>query len=321
MKIYLFCWGIVIAFLAVFYIWGRSFLSIIKARTDVSSSILFGFMAVLLSYQIPYLMFFLNRGSYRTLSLGWFVIAAVITVFLLVRLIRKKAFPIPKLSQRQWVSLILVFALGAFICVYNSLHVPGYGPDINQYISTMNKMYSDDTMWIEAGVLNIHNGANSFFGLLTVPSLILGIRPYYVSLFSGRIMLVILGMTVFYRIGKIVFGKGEKGISVCALWMSTLVAVIIMFWNSMYQAHFFYRRSNEAKAYCQFVLLPLGFSVFLEMCRGDLERTPLWKEQLLVGLTAIAVSMSSLTGYPLLVFIGMAGILAYDKMKKGLQTG
>ena len=305
----------------VSYLWGKSFLSLVKIRADLSSSVLFGFIAVLFTYQVFYLPFFLSRGSYRIMSFSWLAIATLFTIYLFIREIREKDFFKPQITRLQAFSACTVSALVIFTCVFTSLHVPGYGSDIDYYISTMNMMYNDDVMWINSnGVLNIHNGSNSLFGLMTIPSLITGIRPYYLSVFTMRILLVVLAVLTVYRIGKIVFANDNQGISQSALWMSAFVVMLLMFWNSMYQPHFFFRRSNEAKAYCQFILHPLAFSIFLQMCKENENRKALWKEQVLVGLSAVAVSMSSLTAYPLLVFVGCVAILAYDRFNGTIRT-
>ena len=286
----------------------------------MSSSILLGFMALLLSYHIFYLPFFLMRGSYRTASWIWFAVATVVTILLVLKMIKQKEFSLPKLTKVQIFSVCAVSVIIVFICIFISLHVPAYGTDIDYYISSMNRMYHNDVMWIDNGSLSVHNGINSLFGLMTFPALISGIRPYYLSVFMMRILLVILTSMAIYRNGKIIFNKNGNEISQSALWMCVFVTMFLMFWNSMYQAHFYFRRSNEAKAYCQFILLPLGFSLFVNMCKEGTNRKALWKEQVLIGMSAVAMSMSSLTSYPLLVFIGFAAILAYDRFKGIART-
>ena len=320
MKIYLLCCGIVLAYLGISYIWGRNFLSLIRAKVDLSSSILFGFIILLTSYQIPYMPFFLLRGSYKTLSLAWLAVISLITIYLLFRLIKAKTIVLVKADRLQIISIGIVSALFIYLCVFISMHSPAYGSDIDAYIDSMNAMCYNDSIWIQEGYLNIHHGMNSIFGMMTIPSLILGIRPYYMSLFTMRILLVLLSGMAVYRIGKSALKEEIENISLSALWMSAIVSVIIMFWNSDYQAHFFFRRSNEAKAYCQFVLYPLGFSVFLQMCTEKTERKGLWIQQFFVGLSAVAISMSSLTGYPFLVLMGMMAVLAYDKFRKPVKT-
>ncbi len=321
MKAYLICWGVAIIFLAMFYIWGKSFLSIICANADMSSSILFGFLIVLLSYQIPYLPVFLCRGSYRNLSWCWFAVTGIVTILLLIRLCKNHEVTIEKASKTELISITLVSAVIIFICSFISLHPPAaYGQDTNTYISAMNEMRYEDRIWISWDNPAIHHGLTSLFGFMTVPSLIINIRPYFCNLFTMRILLVLLTALSMYRIGKIAFSEAEQKISLKGLWLSVLVLMLFMFWNSDYQAHFFFRRSNEAKAFCQFVLFPLAFSVFLQMLQKSKQRKSLWIEQILIGFSAVAVSMSSLSGYPFLVLLGTIAILVNDHFKRFIQT-
>ena len=56
------------------------------------------------------------------------------------------------------------------------------------------------------------------------------------------------------------------------------------------------------------------------MLRGHIDRKTAWLKQLIVGLAAIAVSASSMTGYLLLLAMGTAAVLAYDRFKRAGKT-
>ena len=274
---------------------------------------------VLLSYQIPYVPVLLMRGSYRSVTVPWAICAGIITILLSIRLIRMNKPELPHFSA--WQTAVLVFSAGyiIYLCVFISMHQPAYGSDTDTYISIMNEMYYNDRIWIRDGFLDSHRGLNSLFGLLTLPSLILKIRPYYVSLFMIRILLVLLTGIATYRFGKAFFR--DEAFSFKALGVILICFFFLMNWNSQYQAHFFFRRSNEAKAYCHLVLFPFAGSIYLQMCdKNRADRRFLWLQQILTGSTAIAVSMSTLTTYPFLALIGMAAVLLYDKFKAVLGT-
>ena len=322
MTVFIQCCVCAALFLAVFYVWGKALLRLLKVKDGFCDCVLFGFILLLATYQVPYVPALFLRWSYRAITIPWMLAAGVGTVLLGVWLARLRAFSPARLGIVEWLGIVLGAAGIVFLCGFIALHSPAYGYDTNTYISSMNAMYYNDTIWIgipTAGV-NVHNGLNSIYGFMTIPSLLFGIRPYYVSLFTMRILLIVLTMLAAYRIGKTIFGEDEKGVSLPALWGMLMTALLLLFWDSPYQAQFFFRRSNEAKAYCQFVLLPLAFSVFLRLFKEQARRRPYWILQLIVGLGAVATSMSSLTAYLLLVFVGMAALMAHDKLKHGIGT-
>ncbi len=314
------CALIAMAWLGLFYLWGRAFLTWIGAKPDVAGSTAFGYLVLQLLYQMIYLPFYFTRGSYRAVSYIWLAVTVLLSFFLLFRL--RRYAPARKISLNRaekagvCAAIVLILGLASFI----ALHVPFYGRDTGFYITYMNDFYYDDAMYVNAGVLNLHYGMSSMFCLFTVPSLLTGIKPYYISLFTVRIVGVCLSSLVLYRMGKTVFQKGEDSFSWPALCLSVLVPVFLMNWGSSYTAEFYYWRINEAKGYCQFMLLPLSVSVFLAMFRKDADRKRLWKEQLMIGLAAVPVSASSLTAYLFLLLMGTLALLAFDKLKNGGRT-
>lgn len=313
------CVGIAFAWLGLFYLWGRGFLTLIKAEQGLASSIAFGYLVLQFLYQIIYLPFYFTRGSYRALTYTWLSIVLVFSVFLIVFLQKKrtKRRLEVKLFEKVGICLaaVLVFALAWFI----SLHVPFYGQDTRVYISKMNESIYRDSIWINEGELHFHYGMCSMFQFFTTPSLFTGIKPYYISLFTVRIVGVSLFSLIAYRTGKALF---QKGIEFCwsAVALSVLAPYLLMFWGSNYTAEFFYWRIYEAKGFGQFILFPIAFSVFLEMFRQNTDRKVLWKKQMLVGLSAVAVSASSLTPYIFFLLMGTLALLIYDKLKNGWKT-
>lgn len=247
-------------------------------------------------------------------------IVAIISVLLIIRLRKHSTEQKQQLNTAEKVGICLASVVVLGLAVYVSLHVPYYGQDTRTYINTMNESYYRDTLWLFSGKLSFHYGMCSMFQFFTVPVLLAGIKPYYLSLFTIRVVGTCLLSMIVYRTGVIVFKKSNNGFCWSALILSILVPYLLMFWGSMYTAEFFYWRINEAKGFCQFILLPLGFSVFLEMIKKDEERKTHWKEQLMVGLAAVSVSASSLMPYLFLVFLGTFAILGCDKLKEGWRT-
>lgn len=313
------CVGIAFAWLGLFYLWGRGFLEFIKAEQDSASSICFGYLVLQVLYQIIYLPFYLNRGSYRITVYLWlgivFIGSALLTIFIKNKLYVREY----KASRMERVGIcgavILVLGLAFFI----SLHVPFYGQDTRVYISAMNESHYRDTMWMSTKN-TFHYGMSSMFQFFTIPALLTGIKPYYISLFSVRIVGVCLFSLAVYRMGTVVFTKSSWQFSWAALSLSVVASYLLMFWGSNYTAEFFYWRIYEAKGYCQFVLFPIGFSVFLEMLTCVSKRKECWKEQLLVGLAAVPISASSLTPYLFFLLMGILAVLAYDKFRKCWKT-
>lgn len=311
--------------MGLFYLWGRGFLTLIHAKKDVASSICFGYLVLQFLFQIIYLPFYFTRGSYRATSYIWLGIVVVVSIALVFFLwkngVRKKAgLKLVKMKKSEIVGICAATIMILGLACYISLHVPYYGQDTVTYITYMNHFYYDDSMFVRLGDLSFHYGMSSMLSLFTVPSLLTGIKPYYTALFTIRIVGVCLFSFSLYRIGEIIWSKPEKPLCRSGLWLAVLVPYSLMFWGSNYTAEFFYWRINEAKGYCQFVLMPIGFSVFLEMFKAGVDRKKLWKEQLLVGLAAIPISASALTGYLFLLLMATLALLAYDKMKKGWVT-
>ena len=314
------CVLIAFAWLALFYLWGKCFLTLIHAGRDAASSIAFGYLILQIIYQVIYLPFYLCRGSYRATVYIWIGVVGVASVFLLFYLRKNKSEKRQRLKGNEIAGIAVAAILILSLACYISLHVSFYGADTVDYINRMNEFYYKDTMWITEGTLFFHYGMCSMFEFFTIPSLLTGIKPYYLSLFTVRIVGICLFSLITYRMGFIVFKKESQSFSWAALALSVITPYLLMFWGSMYTAEFFYWRIYEAKGFCQFVLLLIGFSVFLEMFRKDSDRKTLWKEQLIVGLAAVPVSASSLTSYLFLLLMGVLSILAFDRLKKGLVT-
>lgn len=314
------CVLIAFAWIGLFYLWGKGFLTVIKAESNTSSSISFGYLVLQVAYHLIYLPFYLMRGSYRTTVYIWLCIVAVGSIGLVLYLKKHKKHECKKretsLTETIEKCIAIIMILG--LAFYISLHVPFYGADTITYISTMNNSYYQDAIWIRNGNISFHNGMCSLFQFFTIPSLLTGIKPYYNALFTVRVVGICLTSLIIFRIGKIIFSYTGK--TFLAMVLAVVVSYMLMFWGSNYTAEFFYWRINEAKGYCQFVLLPLGFSVFLAMMKDNAEREKLWKEELLVGLAAIPVSASSLTPYIFLVFMGTFALLGFDKLKRVLRT-
>ena len=318
---FLSCVLIAFAWIGLFFLWGRSFLTLIKVERDVASSIAFGYLVLQIIYQIIYLPFFLCRGSYRATVYIWMSIVGIASIGLMVYLRKHRSRKRNEIKVIEKVgvcgAVILVLGLGAYI----SLHVPFNGVDTVTYISTMNNAYYYDQMWITNGTMSIHHGLCSMLHLFTISSFLFVIKPYYTSFFIVRIVGICFFALIMYRIGVIVFCKGsQKKFSWPALALSVLTPTLLMFWGSNYTAEFFYWRINEGKGFCQFVLMPLGFSIFLEMFKVEENRKILWKEQFIVGLASIAISSSSMTSYIFLIVMGTCAVLAYDKLKSGWRT-
>ena len=314
------CVGIAFAWMGLFYLWGRGFLTAIHADIDIASCIPFGYLVLQVIYQIMYLPFLLSRGSFHVLSYSCFGVIVVTSVLLFLFLRRQSIKQKQRLATKEKVFLSIIACSIIGLAVYISLHVTFYGTDTRVYISIMNEAYYGDSIWVRSGNLSFHNGMCSMFHFFTVSSLLTGIKPYYIAMFTIRIIGVCLFSMIMYRTGVIVFQREKNEFNWSAAILAIIAPTLLMFWGSNYTAEFFYWRIYEAKGYCQFVLLPLGFSIFLDMFKETANRKALWKEQLLVGLAAIAVSSSSLTPYLFLVFIGTAALLAYDKFKGGWGT-
>lgn len=314
------CILIAFAWMGLFFLWGKSFLTLIHAKHDIESSIVFGFLVLQTTFQLVYLPFFLIRGSYRALSYSWTAIIVFLSIILLNYLRKHPSKQKRNLNRGEKIGIIVSASIVLGLAFYIALHVPFYGQDTMTYISEMNQCYYNDSMWITDGKLYFHSGMCSIFEMFTVASLLTGIKPYYISLFTMRIVGVCLSSLIIYHIGITAFSKKEEKNNLPALVLAALVPVLLMFWGSNYTAEFFYWRINEAKGYCQFVLLPIGFSVFLEMFKENAGRKALWKKQLLVGLAAVSVSASSLTPYLFLLLMGTFALLLFDKFKKCKET-
>lgn len=314
------CVGIAFAWMALFYLWGRGFLTWIKAERDIASCIPFGYLVFQVVYQIIYLLFYFTRGSYRMTVYIWFGVVAVGSI-LLIKYLQKHSNGQKHGSKIREKAGICVAALAVIgLALYIALHVPYYGADTVTYINTMNESYYRDSIWVESGLLKFHFGMSSMYQLHTIPSILTGIKPYYISLFTVRIVGICLFSLIVYQMGLVVFRQNKEGFSWPSVILAVIVPYLLMFWGSNYTAEFFYWRINEAKGYCQFVLLPIGFSVFLSMFQNNADRKILWKKQFLVGLSAVPVSASSLSAYLFLLLMGLAALLAYDRMKSVLNT-
>ena len=313
------CVGIAFAWMTLFYLWGRGFLTAIRAETDVASCIPFGYVFLQAIYHVFYLPFYFTRGSYRGLSYLWLSVVIIASIAMMVYLRRHIRISKDRLKGIEKAGIVFAAIMILCLSVFISLHVPFYGQDTVVYISTMNESYYKDSIWLNTRP-GFHHAMCSMFQFFTTSSLLTGIKPYYISLFTVRIVGVCLFSLITYRIGSILFKKTEAIFSWIALTLSIVCPYLLMFWGSNYTAEFFYWRINEAKGYGQFVLLPLGFSIFLGMMKDGERRGTLWKQQFLVGFAAVSISASTLAPYLFLQLMGTFALLAYDKLKNGVKT-
>lgn len=321
MKTVELCLLLVTIYLCVFYIWGRTFLELIRGIADISGSISFGFVVMHVVYQIFYIPFFLSRGSFRTLSMVWVFVSLVITLFCLGFIIKtRKRGKTRSLSTRLICFAVLVVVLTTGLSLLVWLHPRDYHDDGFFYIDQMNKMVYHDVIWHFNGALDYRHGFNSFFSLFATPCLFIDITPFYMSVFLMRFLGVILTSMVVYQTGKTFYDRGRRGLSEFGLMLSTIVPLAMMFWTSMYIAHFFWLRTNEAKAYCSLFLLPLAFSVMVGMNFIEADRSVLWKKQLAIGLSAIPIASSSMLAYPVLIIVGTVALLANDRFRNAKRT-
>lgn len=221
------------------------------------------------------------------------------------------------------VHVLCAFAVIIFVswlAVRIGLHPRPFGPDTDTYIDAMNRMVYWDIIWQRSGELYLHSGLNSHFALFSTISLVFGIHPYYVAHFIMRFLGVALTSMVAYRTGKAWIDGSHDGISYYGLALSVLVPLGMTFWNSIYTGYFFWLRTNEAKAYCQLILLPLALSVCGEMFMEEGDRLILWKKQMAIGLAAVPIATSSMTAYLLLLFIHMVGLIVHDRFRRTKET-
>jgi len=314
------CLLVSVAWMALFWLWGSSFLTGIRAKRSFAGSVVFGYLVCQSFYQLFYLPFLVFGGSYRVLSCLWLAVIASLSVLQAVFLRKRRSRRKRRLNRNEVVGICAAGAVILGLALYIALRVPLYGVDTQYYLSLMNELYYRDTSSVWYGVQRFHHGICSMNSLFTVSSLLTGIRPYYIFLFTMRLLGVYMTSMVLYRAGEIVFHRSGGRICWPALTLSVLVPLLLMCWGSQYTAEFYYWRINEAKGYCQFILLPLGFTVFLDMLKNPSRRKKLWKEQLLVGVAAVAVSASALVSYLFLLMMGTAALLARDRFRNGLKT-
>ena len=302
--------------LGVFFIWGSVFLGWIRSKRSFCENVLFGYIVMQAFYQVVYLPFFLARGSYRWLTILWLVFFAVTTAFCLGYIARQIRWTRKKRSAKPLIlGTMGVIVFISWLALRIGIHPRPFGADTNTYIDAMNKMVYQDIIWQRAGELYFHSGLNSHFGFFATLSMITGIHPYYVAHYFMRFIGVALTSMVAYRTGKVLLDRSNDGISGYGLALSVLVPLGLAFWSSIYTGYFFWMRTNEAKAYCQMILLPLAFSVCAETFLEDGERSVLWKKQMAIGLAAVPIATSSMTAYLLLIALNMIGLIARDRIR------
>ncbi len=319
MKYLLICSLITPIVFVILYIWGKTLLTVIKAKTYFSDCILFGFVLIHIVFQLFYFPFLLARGSFYILSIIWLIVF-FITSFLMIIYLHKKKSTIE--SHIIPIRNIIVFAVAVivvgFLCIYIGGRPRDSGVDSIQYIHQMNKMVYHGTLWNEGDELEIHQGLNSFYTLFAILSWITGIKPIYMNHFTMRFIGVIICSIVAYRYGRIAFG--EKA-GVYPLIVSFMVPLAMIVWDTPYAlGTFFSSRTNESKAFCQILLFPLAVSIFWEILKENQDRKILWIEEIVVGLSAVPIASSSLTIYPVIVFAGAMAVIVYDRFKGFCKT-
>ncbi len=305
--------------LIIFYIWGKSFFFFLKGKSCASDCVLFGFMILHIVFQPIYLIFLLSRGSFLVLSVIWLIFAFLITIGITVVLqIHKSLRPVFSFDRVSSIVFLINVLVVLLLCIYIGGHPRNTAKDSVQYIERMNEMVYMDTLWNDGNVLEIHQGLNSFYSLFAVMSLVTGIKPIYINNLTMRFLGVILCSMTAFKYGRIAF---EKKSPTYPFTVAIMVPLTMMIWNSLYGAgYFFFHRLNESKAYCQVILFPLAVAIFWEMIKENNNRNRLWVEEIVIGLSAVPIAVSSLSIYPVIVFSGAIAILVYDKCKNWLKT-
>ena len=310
------CIGITAAWLGLFYIWGKTLLTLFRLRSYFSNSVLFGLVSMSAVFQLFYLPFFFTRGSYHSLMILWSILLVGITGAMLIYLRRheKKHRKAP-LTKGQVIAAAAAIAVTLFLCAIAAYHPRSYGYDTNYYISIVNDMIYRDVICITDGALDVHHGLTNLFAMLGMASWLTGISPFYLEMHSMRYFGVILTALAACNAGRCLFHEENSRISIAGSAMAILVPIIFSFWGSMYGGAFFWQRTNEAKAICQLALFPLAFTVIIQLFQNHDERKKRWWEQAVIGLSAVPISVSSIFVYPALILIGMIGLLAHDRFR------
>ncbi len=323
MKTLIICILITLLFLSVLYIWGKAFLTAIKAKTLISDCVLYGFIVIHIVFQIFYLPFLLTRGSFYVLSIIWLMFAGLFTACLIIYLAKKNNLTErrPKNPPNYDIVLIIVIVFIVFLCIYIGGRPRYKGLDTFQYIYQMNEMVFRGTLWNEGSDLQIHQGLNSYYTLYAIISWATGIKPVFLNHLTMRFVGVVLFSLVSFRFGRITFR--DKG-SICPLVISIIAPLMMMLWNSKYSGAFFYARTNESKGICFLFLFPLAVSIFIEMMNekkdSQQDRNIMWIEEITIGLSAVPIAVSSMSIYPVIVFMGMVSVIAFDKFKRMHKT-
>lgn len=321
MNTYMGCLLLACIYFALFYVWGRFFLIVIHAKGGICENILLGYCTVQVLFQIPYLFVFINRGSFRSLSVIWLIVMSFLTVLVSFYIARcHQNTDRQTMNNKQKIAAAITVVLVLSMMVYLTLRENYHSYDPRNYIRELNSMVYDDKIWNTDGAIDFHHGMSSMLSFFAMPSLFTVISPYYISFFMVRIIGIILFSLSSYHLAEIVFEKKETIVSYYGLTAAVLTPLLLMLWGSAYTAEFFNLRIYESKGYLQFVFFPIAFTVCLEMFKDGTREKECWDKQILLGFSAVAIGPSSLTSYLILLLMCMTAKLAYSKFAGSWRT-
>lgn len=324
----LFCTGIFILTIMVYYMLGRA--AAILCRWDIRRTeiVCVGFFLYFALFQIVAEAMIFTKQKLHVLGFIWGILLAVLLAAAVAVILCKKRIDRRLFAENPYRDMVLydepgdrrmdraAYLLTALLvcavlceCVSAVLLQRSIGWDFAYYIGNMTTSVATDTMYLydgSSGVLRdtieLRYALSSFYMNTAWISQLTGVSALLLQKYVTGVLCVLLANAVAYSFAMEVF-KGDRKKSAILVTITILLTICWDVYDT--SAQFLLLRGYEAKAYCANVVLPMVVFLLYRIWQQASDRK-LWTELFLVSAASVPVSMSSVVLVPALLVLMVA---------------
>ena len=290
---------IIIIFIAITFIWGRSFLLRIKGDLSFSNCMLIGFLVYFSLFQLIAFPMTVIQRSLTELTYSWVLLAVAICILCLM----DKSFWAADLffikkSVFSWEFFAAFLAGIALICFMVNSNVNGW--DQTYYIGGVNTFVATDSMYIYDGTggwkqdsLNMRYVISSFWINDAVFAKLFSVHGTLVCKYYNTFLSGFFSVLVVYALGKQIFKEKKHGYRAVVIWILANFTMVSGGDDDLLL------RGMENKPLCAHFVLPIVLLIIIRIW-GDTQKTEHWKCLFLANFASVAISGTALALVPII---------------------
>lgn len=314
------CYLSIAVYFVIFYIYGYTFLKLIKRTYSMCEAVLSGFFIYFSFFQLYFLVGSFLYFRFDVFSVGWFAIQFMCSILLFLKMKKKIIRSIVEtyLFIKDWIIGHPIIAFVSFaIILFSYVRIvtrPLVAPDPSTYIGNMNLMLYRNRLFIAGYAIDPKEIMRGYYYQFASLSYIIGVKPIAVCFYVARTVGFISANLVSYLLGKVIFSDNHVKI----IYFLTAFQIICYIWFSAYCTDFYTRRIYEAKGYCQYIVCP--FMVYFWIILNQKKKVcdiSAWALMFLCAVASIPISASTLMVTPVSVLFGFVATFSanYKEME------